>query len=168
MAYPKDFRLVDFDLPKVTVCGTFLGHRFYWKLYAFENIVRIVVHSVLSVEIGTSWWQLAVDRTIQRTVEALKAQYAKGKSNPGKHQLYYVSLGDLNEIIRVNANLIRPYVLDIDDWLVRVEALRLPRNLIAHMNFPVGGDFKIIDELYTLSPSLISALRKSKVKPLIP
>ena len=108
MPGPEDFRLYDFTFNRITSSGRYLGHRTYWKLYVLENVFRVVINSVLSVEMNRDWWERAVDQETRKTVEWFRKQYSKQmwRSNPGKHGLYYVSLGDLNEIMRVHANLL--------------------------------------------------------------
>lgn len=170
MAAPADFRLHKFDASRVTTSGRYLGHRSYWKLYVLENIIRVLVNSILTVELGQNWWERAVDGDIRKDVDRLRKQYSgqAWRSNPGKHGIYFVSLGALNEIIRVNAHFIRNVVPEIDDWLVRIEDLRIPRNTLAHMNYPVALDLDLIDELYELSKGLLPELKKHKIDPVIP
>jgi hypothetical protein len=116
------------------------------------------------------WWERAVDQETRKTVEWFRKQYSKQmwRSNPGKHGLYYVSLGDLNEIMRVHANLLSKVIPEIDEWLIRIDKLRIPRNTVAHMNYPVRADLDLIDELYELSRGLVPMLEKKKIKPVIP
>jgi len=165
-----DFRLYVFSLDRILSAGRYLGHRTYWKLFFLENIFRILINSILTVSQGQNWWELAVDKRIRKNVERFQIQYSKKawRSNPGKHGLYYVGLSDLSEIMRANADFIREVIPDIDDWLVNIETLRIPRNTLAHMNSPSVTDLGLIDQLYILSRGLLPKLSTKKIQTLIP
>ncbi len=156
-----DFRLSQFELRAIDRCGKYIGNRTYWKLYTIENLFRVVVHSVLSVQIPTGWWEVAVDKTIRNKAESFQRSYLRKSwhGKPGSHGIYYIDLKDLNEILRANANLFDPVIPDLDKWVLGIEELRLPRNVIAHMNFPSGTDIKRIDVLYDDCQSLIAELQ---------
>ncbi len=146
-----DFRSSAFDGTRVNTSGRDIGRRVYWKLYAIENIFRVIIHSVLSVQIGPGWWNVAVDRKIQRQVQTFKAEYARRPwhSSPGTHDIYYTHLSHLNEIMRANSNLFLPIIPDIDEWVGRIEQLRLPRNIVGHMNWPSATDRQRIDVFFS-------------------
>jgi len=153
-----DFRLSQFDSSKIDRCGKHIGRQTYWKLYAIENLFRIVIHSVLSVQMPGDWWDFAVDKTIQDKAQRYQKPYLKKSwhGKPGSHSIYYIDLTDLTEIIRANANLFDPVIPDLDKWLIGVEELGLPRNVIAHMNFPNKTDAKRIDVFYDDCQNLIA------------
>lgn len=87
----------------------------------------------------------------------------KEAAAPGSHDIYYVDLSDLNEIIRANSHLFLPVIPDIDAWMARIEQIRLPRNIVAHMNWPHATDRKRIDvffaDLQLLAQSLSAHLK---------
>src|SRR5947207_14626622 len=116
MATVVDFRSLAFDIAKVDASGKDIGRRIYWKLYAIENIVRVIVHSVLSVQIGPNWRASAVDPRIQRSVQRVQADYAASPwhTQPGRHETYFTFLTNLNEIIRANRNLVLPVIPHLD------------------------------------------------------
>ena len=133
----SDFRTTAFDFGRVKASGRNVGANVYWKLYAIENVIRVIVHSVLSAQIGSDWWSTAVDSRIQGKVQRFRNTYGARPwhSSPGKHEIYYIDLSDLNEIMRANSNLFVPVVPDVDQWIARLEQVRLPRNIVAHMNW---------------------------------
>lgn len=169
MPAAQDFRLSQFDVSAVGKGGRFIGRQTYWKLYSIENIFRVVIHSVLSVQFPQDWWTGAVDGIIQGKALRFQRNYlSKGwHGKPGTHGIYYVDLKDLNEIIRANANLFTPVIPDLDKWIVGIEDLRLPRNVVAHMNFPTKTDIKRIDVFYDDCQHLISVLQ-NKIALMIP
>lgn len=145
-----DYRTRTFKIAYVDASGQHIGRSVYWKLYAIENLVRILIHSVLLGDIGQDWWGVATDRPLRRKVESIKEDYASqpSRTSPGKHEIYYVFLRDLNKIILANIDSFRPLIPDIDNWLVRLEAIRLPRNVVGHMNWLNIQDKNDIDETY--------------------
>ncbi len=155
-----DFRVHAFDAAKVDACGKDVGRKVYWKFYAVENVVRVIVHSVLTTQIGPNWWTVAVDPDTQKQVTRFRSQYARRPwhSTPGKHEVYYTFLSDLNEIIRSNAHLFRPIIADIDDWIARIEQARLPRNIVGHMNWLTPTDRKRIDVFHDDLHELVKQL----------
>lgn len=151
MPQGADFRnKPPFSIASLNRSGIFVGKNIYWKLYVIENIYRVIIHSVLSIQIGSNWWTIAVDKKIQQKAQNFKQDYLKQPwhSIPGSHDIYYAQLYQLNEIARVNSHLFISLIPDIDLWIARVETLRLPRNIVAHMNFPNSTDKKRIDVLY--------------------
>jgi hypothetical protein len=152
MAATKDFRAYSiFDVVRVDAAGKSVSKDVYWKLYAIENTVRVLVHSVLTQQIGTNWWNVAVDPRIQAGVIGRQADYASQPwhSTPGKHDVYYVFLSDLGKIIVANSHLFRPVISDIDNWVMRLEQIRLPRNIVGHMNWLTAIDRKRIDVVHS-------------------
>jgi len=155
-----DFRTVAFVSSKVDASGKDLGRKVYWKLYAIENLVRVMMHSVLSVQIGPNWWGTAVDPKIQRDAHDARARYQKSPwhSSPGAHEVYYITLWQLNEVVRANRNLFVPLIPDVDQWIARIEQIRLPRNIIGHMNWLNLTDRKRIDLVHSDLQALVAKL----------
>ena len=155
-----DFRGYAFDPARVDSCGKYLGRKVYAQLYAIENLVRVVVHSVLTAQISPNWWTVAVDPDTQKEIAKLKARYLKTPwhGSPGAHELYYTFLSDLNPIITANAHLFRPLIPDIDTWIGRIEQIRVPRNIVGHMNWPTATDRARIDVFYSDFQHLVKKL----------
>ena len=105
-----DFRGAAFNATRIDSCGRDVGRRVYWKLYVIENTIRVIVSSVLTIQIGSTWWATAADKRIQQQVQHFKTLYAQAPwhSAPGNHDIYYTGLSDLGEIIRANRNLFLP------------------------------------------------------------
>lgn len=165
----KDFRLLYFDPIDIGKCGKYVGRQTFWKLYTIENIFRIIIHTVLSAQISPKWWDVAVDGGIRKKAERFQGHYLNKSwhGKPGTHAIYYIDLKDLGEIFRANANLFHPVIPKLDKWIVGIEDIRLPRNVIAHMNFPNKTDEKRIAVFYDDCMNLIDQV-KIKLKILIP
>jgi hypothetical protein len=164
-----DFRVSPFDLTAIGKSGKYIGRQSYWKLYAIENFFRIIIHSILSMNVSTDWWNAVVNKKIREKAERFQQSYVEKfwHGKPGVHGIYYVDLRDLNEIIRANANLFDLVIPDLDKWILGIEELRLPRNVVAHMNFPSSTDKKRIDVFYEDCLNLVT-LVESKVELKIP
>jgi len=78
---------------------------------------------------------------------------------PGSHFIYFIDLHDLNEITRVNSHFFIPTIPDIDQWVLKIEMLRLPRNVIAHMNFPNQIDRQRINMIYEDFKALVNFIQ---------
>lgn len=150
MAGIQDFRSFPFSRPRVESCGRYLGHHTYWKLYAVENYLRVILHSVLSAQIAPDWLDQSIDAPTKRRVENLKRDYLKRgiHTSPGRHDIYYLYLSDLTKIMAATRNLVIKVLPDVDSWIVKIENARIPRNLVGHMNFPDLADRHRIDTLH--------------------
>ena len=124
-----------------------MGRAVYWRLYAIENVIRVLVHSVLTAQVGPDWWPKCVDSDLQAKTSRSRSKYALNPwhSSPGLHDIYHLDLGDLNSIMRVNRSFFDTVISDLDSWIARIEQIRLPRNVVAHMNWPSPTDRKRID-----------------------
>ena len=163
MPQVRDFRKFAFHADRIARCGRHVGTKLYWKLYAIENTIRIVLHSVLSVQVNPNWWSLAVDQRIVLNAQRFRRSYAANPQNasPGAHDIHLVFLTDLTEIMRANSHLLSPVVPTTNQWIVTLEGLRLPRNLVGHMNFPNAHDRTAIDSAYSQLPALLAHLSTS-------
>ena len=155
-----DFRRRAFSVANVRASGRNVGREVYWKLYAVENLIRIVVHSVLSAQINPNWWMQSVNQNLQGKVAGFRAQYVNQPwhSTPGRHEIYYAFLSDLGAIISAHSHLFVPLIPDIHQWVARIELLRLPRNIVGHMNWPHKTDRQRIEVFYEDFQALVSKL----------
>ncbi len=152
MPSTRDFRTISpFNVDAVTASGRFIGRIAYWKIFAIENLYRAILHSVLSLQLPPpDWWLSATDETTNKKAERHRKDYLASPwhTSPGQHSVYYIDLRDLNEIARANADKLRVVVPDIDSFIARVEMVRLPRHVVAHMNFLNNTDRSRVDTIY--------------------
>ena len=170
MPLVRDSRNASFRLDRIDRCGRHIGSKLYWKLYAIENTLRIVVNSVLTLQIGANWWGVAVDPDVVSKASRFRTHYAAKPRNasPGLADIHLIFLSDLTEILRANSHQFLPVVTDTNNWIAALEAIRVPRNLVGHMNFPNAFDRAAIDAAYAQLPSLIAQLTTNAVPILIP
>ena len=161
MPAPRDFRNLVFSQVRVERCGKYIGRYNYWKLYAIQNILRVTLNSVLSSQIGPNWWNVAVDPAVRRKATGVRANYARRPwhTPAGTHDIYYVFLPDISNIMRANSHLLKPVIPTINLWITRIDDIRIPRNLVGHMNFPNLLDRQRIDSLHRDIGSLISQMQ---------
>jgi hypothetical protein len=170
MPIVHDFRTYSFEPARIDRCGRDIGSKVYWKLYAIENTVRIVIHSVLSVQLGGNWWSAAVDGKISRRVSDRRMRYAAKpqNANPGTSDIHLLLLSELTEVLRANSHQFMPVVPDTDGWIATLESIRVPCNLVGHMNFPNAFDRAAIDSAYSQLPTLLGHLSTNRVPLLVP
>jgi hypothetical protein len=166
----RDFKKYSFHPSRIDRCGRHIGSKLYWKLYAIENTIRVVIHSVLTAQIGAQWWAAAVDPKIVKRAQGFRSGYAARpqNANPGVHDIHLVFLSDLTLIIRANNNLFVSVVPNTNHWIVTLEAIRVPRNLVGHMNYPNAFDRNAIDSAYSQLPALLQHLTARNVPIEIP
>lgn len=170
MPTPTDFRAHVWDPARVDAAGKYVARQVYWRLYAIENLARVLIHSVLTVQVGADWWQLSVDPGIQKGVTGRQAGY-QGKpwhGTPGKHEVYYAHLSELARIMLTNSHLFAPVIPDIDQWILRIEQIRLPRNIAGHMNWLDAIDRKRIDVFHSDFQALLRQLGTTGLQLQIP
>jgi len=160
MPVVRDFRNYSYHAQRIDRCGRNVGSKLYWKLYALENTVRIVVNSVLLIQIGQQWWTAAVAPGVVTEAQKRRRRYVTRPqhSNPGNHDIYLIGLFELTEILRANSHLFLPIIPDTNQWIATLELIRLSRNLVGHMNFPNAYDRNVIDHAYKQLPNLIGHL----------
>ena len=161
MPAPRDFRTFSFSNERVERCGKYVGRYNYWKLYAIENTLRVTLHTILSRQIGPDWWTVAVDPEVQKRATKVRDSYTRRPwhTPAGSHDIYYVFLPDISNIMRANSHLIAPVIPTINGWITRIDDIRIPRNLVGHMNYPNLADRQRIDVLHSDMRSLVAQVQ---------
>jgi hypothetical protein len=170
MPIVRDFRNTAFKPDRIDRCGRHIASKSYWKLYAIENTLRIVINSVLTAQLSANWWSVAVDPDVVAKAAKFRKHYAARPQNasPGVGDIYLTFLTDLTNILRDNSHQFLPLVPSTNNWIAALESIRVPRNLVGHMNFPNAFDRAAIDSAYSQLPSLMNELSTSGVPVLIP
>src|SRR5438309_11366400 len=142
MPIVRDFRNAAFKPDRIDRCGSHIASKSYWKLYAIENTLRIVINSVLTAQIGANWWNVAVDPDVRSKATRFRAHYVARPRNasPGIADIHLIFLSDLTDILRTNSHQFLPLVPSTNNWIAALESIRVPRNLVGHMNFPNAFD----------------------------
>jgi hypothetical protein len=170
MPIVRDFRNYTFQASRVDRCGKNIAGKVYWKLYVVENTVRIVINSVLSIQIGPQWWATAVAPGVRNEAQKRRNRAAARPqhANPGNHDIYLIGLFELTEIFRNHSHLFLPVIPETNQWLVTLEHVRPARNIAGHMNFPNAYDRNTIDGAYSQLPALLTRLTGGNIPIAIP
>lgn len=141
-AAARDYRAFAFDLVLVDSSAKSVARDPYRKLYAAENILRVVVSSVLIAQLGPDWWAIAASPTLQQETARRRLRHQKRPwhGSPGSHPIYFTLLSELSALMQNNKNLFQPAVPDIDAWISRIDQVLIPRNIVGHMNWPSSTD----------------------------
>jgi len=173
MSTVVDFRHSSrFEVKRVNENGRFMGRTAYWRLYFIENTLRVVINTVLSIQVDPrpypTWWEyLYHGTTLMRDADRARRQYLGSSPHtyPGRHGIYYVYLRDLGTIMHDNSVYFEPIMPEVDEWVLKIESVRLPRNCVGHMNLINAEDRHQINRLYYDCKGLIRKLQKVEVGP---
>lgn len=116
----------------------------YTVVAAFENSVRELISGVLLEANGESWWDSSVSEKVRGRAEKRKEDEGKIRwhTNRGSHPIYYTTMGDLVNIIRVNWEHFEPFIQSID-WAANIfDAVERSRNVIMHSGVLDRGDIE--------------------------
>jgi len=155
-----DFRRFAFDLTRVEKSAKAVARESYWRLYAAENLLRVLVHTVLQSQLGDAWWSLATTKTMRDDAEGARQRYLAHPwhGTAGTHPVYFCYLSTLAKIMEANKNLFDPVIKDIDGWIARTEQVVLPRNIVGHMNWLTATDRSRIQVFHSDLQALIGKL----------
>ena len=168
---PRDYRKYSYNSNRIILNGQFLANSSYSKLYVIENTFRIMLNSILTVTVGGNWWALeATDQRIRSNVGMVRANEAAypRHTSPGQHDIYCIFLTDIIRITRRQANNLRQVIPDIDRWVILLEKIRTPRNLVGHMNWIHANDRKLIRQAYFRSKNLMPQISAANIAILVP
>lgn len=155
-----DYRNSNWNTAVLTRYGKKLGKDYYWKIYVSENTIRVIIHSVLVIQVGLDWWDKVVDPGIHRTSIKIKKSYLTQvpPRSPGGHDIYCTYLANLGRILFDNKGYFRPLLPDIERVIIALEKIKLPRNLVGHMNVLTSNDKRAITNFHRLSTSMVKKL----------
>jgi len=157
-----DYRTLAFSERTVTSYGKVLGKNYYGKIYASENLIRVVIHSVPCVQVDSNWWARVVDGDIRKEAERIRNDYLSKSPPriPGSHDIYCTYLSGIERILFKNRGFFEPLIPEIDDIIIGLNRVRLPRNLTGHMNILNSNDRKAITDFYQLCRMVIARLQR--------
>jgi len=157
-----DYRNFNWNAAVLTTYGKELGKDYYWKIYVSENTIRVIIHSVLAIQVGADWWDKVVDPGIRGTATSIRKKYLTQMPprNPGKHDIYCTYLPNLGRILFDNKGYFYPLIPEIEKIIIGLERIQLPRNLVGHMNVLTIKDKRAITIFHKLSISTVKKLEK--------
>ena len=164
-----DFRNQPFSIQRINRTAKQIGCFAYPKLYFIENLLRIIINSVLSIQIGPNWWFSAASPRLKKRANGVRISYQErqalrpGHALPGDHDIYYVYFSNLIEIIREHAHHFRPVITNIDNLIADVDIAVNGRNLVCHMNYPGEYDRRKVTNLHKKSLLVIEEIRRKGI-----
>jgi hypothetical protein len=159
-----DYRNYSFDKRTLLSYGKVLGRHYYWKIYSSENLLRLIIHSVLSVQINDEWWNSAVDPDIVTEAIRVRNKYLKnGYTNKiPKHDIYCIYLPMLERILSDNHDKFLYLLPQIYELIETLNSVIIPRNLLGHMNTLDNIDRGEIGDLYKLCLKCLKILSQTE------
>jgi hypothetical protein len=165
MATIADFRNRNFNLILIDKCGKYLGKEAYCLLYSIENIFRIIIHSVLTIQINKdNWWFSVADKDMMAEANKNKQKYVAEFPDIkiGMHEIYHVNLSHLKSILEKQSFAFLPILKEkkqlLSECINLLKIIISPRNKIAHMNFITNQQIKNAETLLKKSKLLLSIL----------
>lgn len=148
----EDFRIKPYSVSSIINSGKYAGNRFYSKLFVIENIIRVIINSILRKEYPShlDWWNVGIPRGIKKPWHSLSS----------RHGIYHTYLLDLNRIMVHNRNLIDRHITNLDSLILDIELFNIPRRKIAHTKYLNTNDIQRLDNLYNKSKLLINEISK--------
>src|SRR5262245_2138243 len=116
-----DFRKHAFDDMRVDTAGQEVGRKVDWQHQEIEHLMRIIIHSVLTVQLGKDWWDVVADPDLKKDIAQMMRSYANRPwhSGPGRHEVYYIYLSTLTKIMTSNSAQFQPHIPDVDAWTAK-------------------------------------------------
>lgn len=142
VVFPGMFTLTHPLLPESKLREAQEMARIYPLLYVIENSMREVVQRVMRAKYGADWWNTALTSSKMLGVKRNAAQRQVGEmkmswhQRRGSHDIDYIDLSELRDIILANQDDFFPDVLgDNRAWFEQFMRELLPsRNVVCHMN----------------------------------
>jgi hypothetical protein len=148
-----DYRYRAFSVTKLKRTSTHLGQYQYPNIYVVENCLRIIIHTVLTNQLGPDWWFSVASRKLRDSACYTKKKNAeriirdRRHVKPGGHRIYYTLFTGLLEILNGQAHIFRTYIKRFDEYYVRLEKMVHSRNLVCHSNYPGAFDRRVIKDV---------------------
>lgn len=157
-----DYRNFNWNIAGLTSYGKKLGKDYYWKIYVLENTIRVIIHSVLAIQVGPDWWDKVVDPGIRGNALTIRNKYLTQapQRSPGRHDIYCTYLPSLGRILFDNKGYFYPLLPEVEKFIIGLERIRLSRNLIGHMNVLTGVDKRSITNFYKFSILMAKKLER--------
>jgi hypothetical protein len=157
-----DYRNLNWNASVLTTYGKKLGKDYYWKIYVSENTIRLLIHSVLVIQVGPDWWDRVVHPKIQKSAAKNRENYSAERPprSPGRHDIYCTYLWNLGKILFDNKGYFYTLIPNVEKIIIALEKIRLPRNLVGHMNVLKTKDKRAITYFHKLSISTVKKLEQ--------
>jgi len=141
-----DYRERPFSKTTLTRTGNHVGRNSFPRLFFVENSLRIIINTVLSIQINPNWWNTLISHGLKEKAiqeERKHIERITGRTpvlRAGNRSIHFLLLSELINIARQNIHKFTPVLKGFDEYLIELDSFRGARNYVCHMNYPFKDD----------------------------
>ena len=152
------------NLPKEYTSALKNAKELYSHIFSFEIGLRLAIDKHLTEWIGKEWWNIKLAKDmpdIFKYAEEHKKQSFINKIDKSIHNIHFVTIGHLSEIVKKYKEIFIPEVFpNLHFFLGHIEYIIKIRNCCCHMHPNIDKEYIKILEAETL---ILSKIINSKI-----
>ena len=152
------------NLPKEYTSALKNAKELYSHIFSFEIGLRLVIDKHLTEWIGKEWWNIKLAKDmpeIFKYAEEHKKQFFINKIDKSIHNIHFITIGHLSEIVKKYKETFIPEVFpNLHVFLGHIEYIIKIRNCCCHMHPNIDKEYIKILEAETL---ILSKIINSKI-----
>lgn len=152
------------NLPKEYTSALKNAKELYSHIFSFEIGLRLAIDKHLTEWIGKEWWNIKLAKDmpeIFKYAEEHKKQFFINKIDKSIHNIHFITIGHLSEIVKKYKETFIPEVFpNLHVFLGHIEYIIKIRNCCCHMHPNIDKEYIKILEAETL---ILSKIINSKI-----
>lgn len=152
------------NLPKEYASALKNAKELYSHIFSFEIGLRLAIDKHLTEWIGKEWWNIKLAKDmpdIFKYAEEHKKQLFINKIDKSIHNIHFITIGHLSEIVKKYKEIFIPEVFpNLHFFLGHIEYIIKIRNCCCHMHPNIDKEYIKILEAETL---ILSKIINSKI-----
>ena len=152
------------NLPKEYINALKNAKELYSNIFSFEIGLRLAIDKHLTEWIGKEWWNIKLAKDmpeIFKYAEEHKKQSFINKIDKSIHNIHFITIGHLSEIVKKYKEIFIPEVFpNLHVFLGHIEYIIKIRNCCCHMHPNIDKEYIKILEAETL---ILSKIINSKI-----
>lgn len=152
------------NLPKEYISALKNAKELYSHIFSFEIGLRLAIDKHLTEWIGKEWWNIKLVKDmpdIFKYAEEHKKQYFINKIDKSIHNIHFITIGHLSEIVKKYKETFIPEVFpNLHVFLGHIEYIIKIRNCCCHMHPNIDKEYIKILDAETL---ILSKMINSKI-----
>lgn len=152
------------NLPKEYTSALKNAKELYSHIFSFEIGLRLAIDKHLTEWIGKEWWNIKLAKDmpdIFKYAEEHKKQSCINKIDKSIHNIHFITIGHLSEIVKKYKEIFIPEVFpNLHVFLGHIEYIIKIRNCCCHMHPNIDKEYIKILEAETL---ILSKIINSKI-----
>lgn len=152
------------NLPKEYINALKNAKELYSHIFSFEIGLRLAIDKHLTEWIGKEWWNIKLAKDmpdIFKYAEEHKKQYFINKIDKSIHNIHFITIGHLSEIVKKYKETFIPEVFpNLHVFLGHIEYIIKIRNCCCHMHPNIDKEYIKILDAETL---ILSKMINSKI-----